>query len=121
MIPPVLLTSAERLAEVLLREQPIVEFRRAKEELEADPHASQILDQLGDAQADLRAHQKDGSVTQADVNHLRDLQRQAGANQAILVYAETQQLANEYLLGVNQEISELIGVDFGTMARRGCC
>ena len=121
LIPPNLLTAAERLAEVLAHEEPLVAFRRAKAEFEADPKAREILDQLGAAQADLRVRQRDGSVTQVDLDRLRYLQRQAGSNQVILHYAEAQQAANEYLLSVNQEISQLSGIDFGTLARSGCC
>jgi cell fate (sporulation/competence/biofilm development) regulator YlbF (YheA/YmcA/DUF963 family) len=121
VIPPAVLTAAERLAEVLVREEPIAAFRQAQAEFEADPQAQQVLDQLASAQADLRVRQRDGSVSQADLDHLRDLQRQAGASQAIMGYAEAQQLANDYLLGVNLEISRLIGVDFGALARPARC
>lgn len=121
VIPPKLLTAANHLAESLVREEPIVAFRQAKAEFEADPKAREILDQLGAAQADLRVCQRNGSVTQIDLDRLRYLQRQAGSNQVIMHYAETQQAANEYLLSVNQEISQLIGIDFGTLARSGCC
>jgi cell fate (sporulation/competence/biofilm development) regulator YlbF (YheA/YmcA/DUF963 family) len=121
VIPRALLTAAERLAEMLTREEPIAAFRQAKAEFDADPQAQQVLEQLASAQADFRVRQRDGSVTQADLDHLRDLQRQAGANQVIMLYADAQQLANDYLLGVNLEISQLIGVDFGALARPARC
>jgi cell fate (sporulation/competence/biofilm development) regulator YlbF (YheA/YmcA/DUF963 family) len=121
VIPAPLQAAAERLAEMLCREDPIAEYRQAVDALETDPHARQLLDQLAAAQADMRVHQKDNSVTQADLDHLRDLQQQVETNQIIMRYAQAQQLANIYLIGVNQEISQLIGVDFAALARSGCC
>jgi cell fate (sporulation/competence/biofilm development) regulator YlbF (YheA/YmcA/DUF963 family) len=115
-----LLAAADQLAETLTRTDVFVDFWQARADLQEDADSRQLLDLLGTTQADLRARQKDGSVTQTDLDRLRYLQRQAGANHIIMHYAEAQQRANDYLLNVNQEISLLIGVDFGTMARSGC-
>ncbi|MCC7208360.1 MAG: YlbF family regulator [Anaerolineae bacterium] len=120
-IPPDLLVAAEQLAEVLLDTEPIADYHRATAEFEADAQARQLLDQLGAAQVDLRTRQRDGGVTRADLDHLRDLQRQAASNPTITRFVQTQQMANEYLQGVNLEISEVIGVDFGAWARPSRC
>lgn len=116
-IPHKLQTATDQMVKVLLNAEPISAYRQALADFESDLQAQQLLDQLADAQADLRSCQRDGSVTQADVDHLRDCQRQATSNHIIICYVEAQQMANDYLLAINQAISELIGVDFGKLAR----
>ena len=120
-IPHVPNAAAHRLAEALLHAEPIVAFCQAKADFEAAPVARRLLDQVAAAQAELRFHQKSGSVTQLELDQLRVLQRQASANPVIVRYLETQQMANDCLLAINQEISQLIGLDFGAMARPTCC
>lgn len=120
-VPHIPYAAARRLAEVLLHAEPIVAFRQAKADFEAAPFAQRLLDQLASAQAEIRSHQKSGSVTQLEIDQLRVLQRQAGLNPVIARYLETQQRAHAYLLTINQEISQLVGLDFGAMARQTCC
>ena len=120
-LPPELLAATESLADSLLRAGPIAAYRRAKARLDADPHAHALLERFSAAQADLRFKQSRGTVTQADVDHLRALQREVQSNRAIMDYAETQQAAIAYLPEVNLEISQLLGVDFGSLAGPASC
>ncbi len=120
-IPHQVQTAADRMVKALLGAEPISEYRQAEANLEADSQARQLLDQLAAAQADMRSRQRDGSVTQADLDRLRDFQQQAALNQVIMRYVEAQRMANDYLLAINQEISRLIGVDFGALARPAQC
>jgi hypothetical protein len=56
------------------------------------------------------------------VDQLRALQSVAQANRLIMDYVRTQQFAIDYLREVNRDVSELLGVDFASLARRpGCC
>jgi cell fate (sporulation/competence/biofilm development) regulator YlbF (YheA/YmcA/DUF963 family) len=116
-----LLVAAERLATTLAGEKPIAAYRQAKKHLEADPNAGELLERFQSVQADLRIRQARGTITQADVTRLRTLQRTVQSNQLIVEYAEAQQAATAYLPEINQEISQLLGVDFASLAGSACC
>jgi cell fate (sporulation/competence/biofilm development) regulator YlbF (YheA/YmcA/DUF963 family) len=60
-------------------------------------------------------------VTQSDVEELRAVQTQVQANPAIIAYAQSQQDAVNFLREINQEISQLLGVDFATLAKQSTC
>ena len=121
-LSPEVRAATEALAVNLRQSESVVLYHLAHETLEADPQARALLERFSAAQADLRAKQSRGAVTSADVEHLRALQREVQVNRTIMEYAETQQLAIAYLRETNQEISQLIGMDFGSLAKRpGCC
>ena len=123
-LSPQLLTATEALAVNLRQSESFLLYHQARALLEADSRAQALLRQLSEAQADVRARsgQARGEVTQHDVDQLRALQRVAQANRVILDYARTQQFAGDYLRQINQEISQLLGVDFASLAKRpGCC
>jgi cell fate (sporulation/competence/biofilm development) regulator YlbF (YheA/YmcA/DUF963 family) len=121
ILPPALLVAAERLATTLAGVEPIAAFRQAKKRLEADPNAGELLERFQSVQADLRVRQARGTITQADVTRLRMLQRAVQSNQLIVEYAEAQQAATAYLPEINQEISQLLGVDFASLAGPVSC
>ncbi|HLE27168.1 MAG TPA: YlbF family regulator [Anaerolineales bacterium] len=123
-LSPQLLTATEALAVNLRQSEPFVLYHQARDLLEADAQAQALLRQLSEAQADVRARsgQARGEVTQHDVDQLRALQRMAQANRVIMDYVRTQQFAIDYWREVNRDVSELLGVDFASLARRpGCC
>ena len=120
-LPSNLLTATERLATVITSAEPIAAYLQAKARLDTDPQARDLLECLSSAQSDLRMRQVNGNITQADLDHLRTLQLQVQSNRLIMDYAETQQAAIAYLPQVNQEISQLIGVDFASLAGPASC
>ncbi len=111
------------LAQSLLESDLLVQYQRAKEALEQDLGAKRLLDAFASTQREMRQRQTRNLVTQESIDQLRSLQRQVQANAVIMAYVQTQQAAINYLREVNQEISQWIGVDFATLARRrsGCC
>jgi cell fate (sporulation/competence/biofilm development) regulator YlbF (YheA/YmcA/DUF963 family) len=120
-LPENISTAVDQLAAAVLRAQPIADYQQAKARLDADPEARELLDRLAKAQSDLRVRQAQNAVTQADVDQLRVIQRQVQSNRRIMDYARTQQAAVAYLPVVNQEISQLLGVDFASLAGPGSC
>ena len=120
-LPSNLLTATERLATVITSAEPIAAYLQAKARLDNDPQARDLLECLSSAQSDLRMRQVNGNISQADLDHLRTLQLQVQSNRLIMDYAETQQVAIAYLPQVNQEISQLIGVDFASLAGPASC
>ncbi len=119
---PDLVAATQVLAENLLASEPFANYQQASTRFNADPQARGLMEQLAQAQADLRRRQMSQSVTQADVDQLRALQREVQSNPVIIDYVVTQQAAVAYLREINQVISELIGTDFAALAKRsGCC
>ncbi len=111
------------LTENLLHSDPIMQFQMAEKYLNEDNQASLLLQNLSQAQADLRKRQARKEVTEDDLKELRTLQSQVQSNQTIQEFDNAQQAAIQYLREINQEISNLIGIDFSSLARRsgGCC
>jgi cell fate (sporulation/competence/biofilm development) regulator YlbF (YheA/YmcA/DUF963 family) len=74
-------------------------------------------------QQKIRSQQYSGTISESDLTRLRALQSAIGANETIQDHQLTQELAIAFLREVNQEISNLLGVDFASLARRsgGCC
>lgn len=120
-LPDEILKAVEKLADAILHAEPVAAYHQAKARLDGDVKASELLERFFRAQSDLRVRQSRNAVTQSDVDELRALQRQVQANRIIIDYAETQQEAMAYLPGVNQEISQLIGIDFASLAGPASC
>ena len=118
---PDLMAATQALTDNLLAAEPIVTYRQAYARFSADPQARDLIQRLSQAQTDLRRKQANGGVTQAEVDQLRQLQSQAHANRAVIDYAQTQQAAVSYLRTINLEISQLIGVDFASLAKKSSC
>ncbi len=121
ILPESISNAVEQLAAAVLRAEPIVVFQQAKARLDVDPEARELLERLSKAQAEIRLRQSQNAVTQADVDQLRAIQRQVQSNQTIMHYSESLQMATAYLPGVNQEISQLIGMDFAALAGPASC
>lgn len=116
-----ILHATEQLAAAILQAEPIAAYQQAKVRLDNDDQARELLERFLKTQSNLRVRQSRNAITQADVDELRALQRQVQSNRIILDYAETQQAAIAYLPGVNQEISQLLGLDFASLAGQGTC
>ena len=121
ILPPAVLAATENLAAALVGAAPIAAYRRAQERLEADPQATDLLKRFSDAQTEVRLRQSKGAVAQSTVERLRALQREVRSNQIIMEYAESQQTAMAYLPEVNAEISQMLGMDFASLAGPASC
>lgn len=121
-LPPPLVEAIETLAAALLNTEPLAAYRQATAVLGSDPDSTTLLNQFSAAQAEVRKHQGNGTLTQFHIDRLRSLQRQVQTNSTIVSYASAQQSALAYLPEVNVEISQLIGLDFASLAGpSGCC
>ncbi len=115
------LKATERLAESLIHSGPIAAFERAKVQFEDNEGAKTLLERLSAAQAELRTRQVSGGVTQQDIDELRALQSEVQSSNVIREYARAQQAAIAFLPLVNQEISQLLGLDFASLAGPASC
>ncbi len=120
-LPTNLLSATEDLANHLLASEPFTAYHAAHGRLNADEEARALLQQLARSQAELRQKQARQTVMQSDIDQLRALQSAVQADRTITVYAHAQQSVIGFLREINQEISELIGLDFAALAKRSSC
>jgi cell fate (sporulation/competence/biofilm development) regulator YlbF (YheA/YmcA/DUF963 family) len=121
-LSPDLLAATEALAANVRQSEPLMLYYMAREVLESDVDAQELIRQLSETQVRIRTSQSQGAVIPADIEQLRALQGRAQTNRVITDYARTQQAAIASLREVNQTISELLGVDFAALAKQsGCC
>lgn len=116
------LAATEDLANHLLASEPFTAYQAAQGRLNADAGARALLQQLSQSQAELRQKQARRTITQSDVDQLKALQSAVQADPTLADYAGTRHAAIGFLREIDQEISELLGVDFAALAKRsGCC
>lgn len=121
-IPEMLYQATQSLAENLVASEPFVQYAQAREAFEADSNAQSLLKDISSIQGDIRQKQQRNQVTQQDIDVLRAMQQQAQSNETIMQYANTQQGAVNFLREINQEISQLLSVDFAALSKQtGCC
>lgn len=121
ILPPAVLAAAENLAAALVGAAPVAAYHHAQEQLETDPQARDLLKRFMDAQAEMRLRQARGTVAQNNVSLLRSLQREVQSNEIIMEFAARQQAAMAYLPEVNAEISQMLGLDFASLAGPASC
>ncbi len=113
--------ATDAFAESLLATQPFMAYRQAEARLGQDREAQSLLEQLQTCQASIRQKQTSGQMTRDDIEQLRTLQKDALANQTIAEYVDAQQGAVAHLRDINLRISQSLGVDFATLAKRTSC
>ena len=119
--PPELYQATESLNQNLLASRPFLAYYQSQEKLSSDLQARALMERLSMSQTQLRRKQGSNSVTPADIAELRAVQEQVQANAIIMEYAQSQQEAVAFLREINQEISQLLGVDFAALAKQNSC
>lgn len=123
VVPNVLLEATSQLTENLVQSEQILRFQEATRKLQGDKEATVLLTEFSILQQKLRGRQRSTQISEEDIKRLRVLQNAISTNEII----QEKELAEEYAIAflheVNQEISNILGVDFATLARRsgGCC
>jgi cell fate (sporulation/competence/biofilm development) regulator YlbF (YheA/YmcA/DUF963 family) len=115
-IPPSLLAAANELGESLARAEPVVALEQAKARLDADERARGLLSRMSEIDAELRGRQADGTLTREDIDRARQAHVDASSDPTIQGLVAAQQEASAYLPEVNELISELLGLDFASIA-----
>lgn len=118
---PQLSEATQSLIDNLLASEAFVYYQQALARFKADNEAITLMDQLSKSQARVRQKQAKGSVNQAEIDSLRLLQQRVQRNSIIMEYAQSQQEAVNFLREINNEISELLGVNFATFANHATC
>lgn len=121
ILSPQLQEATQSFSANLLASEIFIRFRDAQANLDASAEASALIDQLTQAQAQLRQKQANGGTNQADVDTLRDLQMNVRNNPTIMDFINSQQEAFFFVREINGEIDQLLGISFGTFANRATC
>ncbi len=119
--PPELYQATDSLIQNLLASEAFLTYHRSLKTMKANQEACDLLDRLSTLQNELRRKQGSNSVTQADIEKLREVQLQVQSNATIMDYAQSQQDAVGFLREINQEISQLLGMDFAALAKQNTC
>lgn len=114
-------TAAKTLVESLLQTPTMVDAQQAKRSMEEDAETQSLLKRYATAQSDLRSRQTSGSITQQDINFLRELQLQVQTNPKVTAFVEAQRFARFLLDETSSELSEALGIDFTAMSATSCC
>jgi cell fate (sporulation/competence/biofilm development) regulator YlbF (YheA/YmcA/DUF963 family) len=106
----------------LLASEPFVRYHQSQALLDHDSQAQTLLNHLSQTQTELRKKQADNSLSKDEIDSLRALQAQARENDVIQGYADAQQDVIKFLREINDEINQLLGIDFASFTKRsGCC
>ena len=120
-LPLELHQATDNLIENLLASEAFLVYQQSQVIMNSDSEARELLDLLSTLQAALRHKQNTNSVTQTDVEELRAIQEQVQANAVIMAFAQSQQSAVNFLREINMEISEILGMDFASLAKQSAC
>jgi cell fate (sporulation/competence/biofilm development) regulator YlbF (YheA/YmcA/DUF963 family) len=106
----------------LLASEAFIRYHQSQTLLDHDSTAQALLNLPSQAQIDLRNKQADSSLSKDEIDSLRALQTQARENDVISGYANAQQDVIKFLREINDEINQLLGIDFASFTKRsGCC
>lgn len=114
-------TAVNNLAASIQYTEPVNKYLTARDIYEKDPDARKVMEELSEHQKLIRQKQTNNSITADDLQKLRSLQVKAQENKAISSFAFSQQEAIGYLREINAEISNLLGIDFASLAKNTCC
>jgi cell fate (sporulation/competence/biofilm development) regulator YlbF (YheA/YmcA/DUF963 family) len=120
---PELRVASFDLAESLALSEAILGYTKAHLILMKDQQALQLISEASDLQRKVYNGGSSSEDLEDDIFRLRELQDLISANLAIQNQTVARETAVEFLKEMNQEISQLLGVDFASLARRpgaGC-
>ncbi|MDO9545225.1 MAG: YlbF family regulator [Pelolinea sp.] len=120
-IPENLELALNNLTERIKFSEPVKYYQIAQKRFTQDVAANKIMEDLSGLQRDIRQKQNNNQVTQQDLEKLRLLQTKAQENEVINFYAHSQQEAIGKLREINAEISNLLGIDFASLAKKSNC
>lgn len=121
ILSPQLQEATQTLIENLLASEPFLNYHQARTRLNQDSESRSLLDRLSHAQARVRQKQASGGGGQAEIDSLRLLQARVQRNSVIMDYTKSQQEAINFLREINNELSELLGINFASAANHAVC
>lgn len=119
----VLLEATSDLAQNIVQSEQFLHYKQSEKLLRSDVKAIALLSEFSELQSKLQSKQPNNSISEKDIQRLRDLQSEITTNDSIQEKELAEEIAAAFVREINQEISGLLGFDFASLARRssGCC
>lgn len=115
---------AAQFAEALRATPSVRAYHTAQTELENDAATQFLLLRFQARQMEYRRKQSSGTLTEADIAAVRQLQHEVSSAPRVVAFGGAQQAMFDFVQEVSARLSERLGVDFGVLAappRSGCC
>jgi len=115
---------ATQFAEALQATPSVRAYHAAQTELENDAATQFLLLRLQARRAEYQRKQSNGTLTEADIAAVRQLQHEVRSAPRVVAFGAAQQAMFDFVQQVSARLSEALGVDFGALAappRSGCC
>ncbi len=111
------------LADKLNQSEPFMLLKTTEATLNANAEAIQLINDITELQQKIKSQNQTTIIPESEFTRYRELQNKIGENEVIQASGIAQENAIAFLREVNQEISNLLGVDFASLTRRssGCC
>lgn len=106
------------LAESLRQSETVLRFTKANQALTNNQQAQQLLDEAADLQQKIYAKDASREFMKENFPRLRELQNQIATSPVLQEQYQAQEMAIQFLREINQEISQLLGIDFASLTRR---
>lgn len=118
-----LLKATFDLAESLAQAETILHFISTNQVLNKHHNALELINAATELQRKIYNGQSSGEDLDDDLNRLRDYQSQISTNDVIQEESIARETAVAFLREINQEISQLLGMDFASLTTRSgsCC
>jgi cell fate (sporulation/competence/biofilm development) regulator YlbF (YheA/YmcA/DUF963 family) len=116
MIDNQLKLAVEEFVRNLSSSQAVKEFQSAQTEYQNNPDVKKMQEEYVSVAQNFQQKQTNGTLTQEDINVIRQLQANLNRHPAIIRYAQTQQMMVMMLQDCNSAISEMLGFDFAATA-----
>jgi len=108
--------AVEEFVRNLSSSQAVKEFQSAQTEYQNNPDVKKMQEEYVSVAQNFQQKQTNGTLTQEDINVIRQLQANLNRHPAIIRYAQTQQMMVMMLQDCNSAISEMLGFDFAATA-----
>lgn len=120
-IPQPVVIALNELVDSLTTHEAFVAYRRAKAILEENEATQMLLKQYAEAQAEYRQQQSSGSLTQAHIDRVRQLQKQVQADPCITAFVAAQFPVRDLLNALASDLSSSLGFEFASFANVSSC
>lgn len=108
--------AARALAQVLRRTEVIQAYLAAERRFRADPDVERARERLVAAYQTYEQAERAGTAAVEDIQEVRRRQEALQTHPTVVEYVRAREAAGLFLQRINEEISSLLGVDFGATA-----
>ncbi len=108
--------AAEEFVRYLNSSKEVKDFQAAQEKFNNDPEVSELYGRFTWLAQEFQQKQATGTVTQEEINTIKQLQQQINTHPVTQEYSQKQQELMVVLQDCNQTISEVTGFDFSATA-----